>query len=828
MTFPILGGNTAVAGGYTIDNSLRFNDGDSPELSKTLGSPTNNKIYTFSMWLKRGVIDTSTTFIGHYDGSASNPFVTVQFQSSGTLRVEAYDNDTTSVMALNTGTSGQLFRDVSAWYHIVLAFDTTQSTASNRVKVYVNGNQVTSFGTETYPSQNKVLAFNKENTEAYYGVYKYGNSGSGGNFYDGYIAELFFIDGQQLSPTDFGEFDEDSGIWKPKEYEGTFGNNGYFLDFENSGSLGADSSGNGNNFTPTNLASTDQTTDTPTNNFCTLNSIYINGASSNIAPTYSEGNTITNSGGSGTSATRTSSTFEFSSGKWYWEVKVNDSPSAVDIGINNNTIGALCGIRQDGTYFTDNNNQGTLTSFTSGDIISFAFDMDNKKMYIAKNGTYMNSANPSTSTNGISFTTTDSMHCQFKSRQDDSLSANFGNPPFSITSGNSDGNGYGNFEYTPPSGYLALCTQNLATALSPTIDDGSAYFHTQLYTGNGSARTITNDANAGDFQPDWVWVKHRNHPTAHSHNLVDSSRGGTKTLYSSNNGYEETITQGITGFATDGFTVGTNVAVNSDTINYVAWQWRANGGTTSSNTDGTITSTVQANQTAGFSIVTWTGTGANATVGHGLGKTPKVVIVKNRSDSDNWTVYNNNLSDSKALFLQDTNAEIPTSSYNFWSLYWNETDPTSSVFSVGVDNSVNGSSDNIIAYCFAEIEGYSKYGTYTGNGTGSFGPFANGTFVYTGFKPAWVMIKRTDGANGWNIFDNKRNPFNIVEKQLFANSTAPEDSDASHHAERDYLSNGFKLKGNGNDINANGATYSYYAIAENPFVTSSGVPVTAR
>jgi len=237
------------------------------------------------------------------------------------------------------------------------------------------------------------------------------------------------------------------------------------------------------------------------------------------------------------------------------------------------------------------------------------------------------------------------------------------------------------------------------------------------------------------------------------------------------------------------------------------------------NVKGSTQCVVSPNTTAGFSVVTYTGTGSNATVGHGLGNPLKFLIIKDRSASEGWIINSQILTGTTNGTLHfNTDAEYSGSSTQFQG-----TNPTSSVFYIGTAGNTNTSGDNYVAYCFAEVEGYSKFGSYTGNGTGSFGPF-----VYTGFKPAWVMIKRTDGANGWNIFDSKRNPTNIVEKQLFANSSAAEDSDASHHAERDFLSNGFKLKGNGNDINANGANYIYMAFAENPLVTSTGKVATAR
>ena len=791
MTFPILGGNGAVAVGEA--SSLRFNDDDSASLTKTFGSDGNRKTFTWSGWVKKGNNGLNEILFASAD-TDNTPQTIFNFDSADRLSFF----DSTSSAEVNTN---NLFRDVSAWYHILLSVDTTQATASNRIRFYVNGNEV-SYNTTTYPSQNTDFSINDATYE-----HEIGGRPANNLYFDGYMAEVHFIDGQAKAPTDFGEFDEDSGIWKPKEYDGSYGTNGYKLNFSDSGSLGADSSGNGNNFTATNLASTDQTTDTPTNNFCTLNSIYINGASSNIAPTYSEGNTITNSGGSGTSATRTSSTFEFSSGKWYWEVKVNDSPSAVDIGINNNTIGALCGIRQDGTYFTDNNNQGTLTSFTSGDIISFAFDMDNKKMYIAKNGTYMNSANPSTSTNGISFTTTDSMHCQFKSRQDDSLSANFGNPPFSITSGNSDGNGYGNFEYTPPSGYLALCTQNLATALSPTIDDGSQYFNTVLYTGNGSSQSITGVG----FSPDFLWLKERS-STSHHQLFHDADGGVPKFMQSSSTIAEVQNSAVVSSFDSDGFSVGSSGGSNQSGETYVGWNWYT-GASYGSNTDGSITSTISANTTAGFSIVTHTGTGSGSTtVGHGLGKVPAMIIVKDRGQARSWNVYHQSIGNNSGVNLNGTGAQSGADSG-----WWNNTTPTSSVFTLGT---YANESSNYVSYCFAEIEGYSKFGSYTGNGS------TDGTFVYTGFRPAWILRKSSSNAELWSILDSTRSPINYAQDVLRANTSDAEGS--ATWSTIDILSNGFKMRATDASTNGSGNTYIYMCFASNPFVDSNGVPVTAR
>ena len=344
------------------------------------------------------------------------------------------------------------------------------------------------------------------------------------------------------------------------------------------------------------------------------------------------------------------------------------------------------------------------------------------------------------------------------------------------------------------------------------IDDPSAYFQTTLYTGNGSNLTVTNDGNS-DLKPDFVWTKCRSGASHHTN--VDSSRGAGKQIYP-NLAYQEETVSGVSAFLTDGFTVGSNGTANSNGATYVAWQWKANGGTTASNTDGSITSTVQANQDAGFSIVTYTGNGSASTIGHGLGVVPAMIIVKCRNaGSTNWTVYHKNSNatpQNYILELNNTNAAADNDRFN-------DTAPTSSVFSVNAGSStVNQNSNTYIAYCFASKQGYSKFGKYVGNGN------ADGSFVYTGFKPAFVMFKNSNAAFDWTIVDNKREGYNLINKRLTANTP---DAEATYNV-LDFVSNGFKLRDAYGIWNGSGNTLIYMAFAENPFVTSSGVPTTAR
>jgi hypothetical protein len=344
-----------------------------------------------------------------------------------------------------------------------------------------------------------------------------------------------------------------------------------------------------------------------------------------------------------------------------------------------------------------------------------------------------------------------------------------------------------------------------------TIDDPSAHFQTTLYTGNGGTLSVTNDGNS-DLHPDLVWTKRRD---STSHNtLVDSSRGTSKQIYANLTAAEETVS-GVTAFNTDGFTLGSNGTANANGGTFAGWQWKANGGTTASNTDGSITSTVQANQDAGFSIVTYTGTGATATAGHGLGVAPQIIIGKRRSASSNWWVGGSILTSTQTMYLNLTNA-IDTVAE---SIINNVT--TSTTFKLGTDTNRNAASGTHVAYCFAEKQGYSKFGGYIGNGN------ISGPFVYTGFKPAWIMFKDNTNASSWWILDNKRNPTNLVNKLLSANANSAEFT-STPYAACDFLSNGFKIRTTQAETNQNNSSYVYMAFAENPFVTSTGIPATAR
>ena len=346
------------------------------------------------------------------------------------------------------------------------------------------------------------------------------------------------------------------------------------------------------------------------------------------------------------------------------------------------------------------------------------------------------------------------------------------------------------------------------------IDKPSDYFNTVLYTGNGSTQSITGVG----FQPDWVWLKQRN--TTRSHWLFDIVRGATERLHSDDTNAEATESTTLTSFDSDGFTLGSGTGVNQSSGTYASWNWLADNTSGSSNTDGSITSTVSANTTSGFSIVSYTGNGiAGATIGHGLGTTPGMIITKTRNTTQPWRVYHKGVDASApedyGMILNDSSARDNDNTA------WNDTAPTSSVFSVGTSANTNGSGNTFIAYCFAEKKGFSKFGSYTGNGS------TDGTFVYTGFKPAWFLVKQSSASGQhWYLFDNKRDTFNAVTRQLYPSLSNAESNDTGSPI--DFTSNGVKIRNTSGHDNTSGATYIYMAFAENPLVGTNNIPATAR
>ena len=453
----ILGTNSIKDTGYDVANSVRFNKADAPALKRnSMGTATNRKKWTLSMWVKRSTTD--QRMLASFDGAKSY----FQFQSGGQLEINDVPGSTFNYRLVTNA----VYRDIAAWMHIVVAYDSTQGTDTNRIKLYVNGEQP-SLGTATYPSLNFEPEVNST------GSHKYGSYDDSTDFaFDGYFAEIVFIDGSQLDPTSFGEFDEDSGIWKPIDVSGlTFGNNGHYLDFEDSGNLGNDANG-GTDFDENNITATDQSTDTCTNNFATFNPL----GKANL--TYAEGNTkITNSSGAHNGSL---STLAVNKGKWYYEVKFIDGSQTrsmagickVTDNLDNEYVGDTANsygyFRANGNKYNNSVASSYGSTPSNNSIISVAFDADNGTLWFGLNGTWQNSATKSeieagtTTNSAFSSITMDDFFAFACSGEDATCQANFGSPSYAISSGNTDGNGYGNFEYAVPSSYYSLCTKNLA------------------------------------------------------------------------------------------------------------------------------------------------------------------------------------------------------------------------------------------------------------------------------------------------------------------------------------------------------------------------------
>ena len=777
--------------GYNLTRSLRTRASASSYLNRTPASTTNQKTLTYSVWFKRGTLGTNQTLIEAYTGSGGQ--YTIMYMTSGDV-IRILSAGTTELVTT------QVFRDPSAWYHVVLAIDTTQATAANRVKLYVNGSQVTAFTTATYPALNDNTYFNRTTAPTYIS-----ESTSTGNAFpfDGYMTEINFVDGLQLTPSSFGSTNTLTGVWQPARYTGTYGTNGFYLPFTDNSALttssnvglGKDFSGNGNYWVTNNISITagvtyDSMTDVPTltsataANFAVLNPL--TGSPNNASIV--DGNLDITTPITGFGATN--ATIGISTGKFYWEVTCQSTqtpnPQAQVIGIRSVSATNANYIGQDAYGYSyrsiDGNkyNSGTGTAYgaayTQGDVIGVAFDATAGTLTFYKNNV----------SQGVAFSSIPSS-VWFPAFSDVSDSwqtrgtFNFGQRPFS---------------YTPPTGFVALNCYNLPTS---TIVKGNTVMDATLYTGTLVSNAITN---AASFKPDLVWVKSRSAAT--DHKLTDSVRGVTKALISDTTGAETTDTQGLTAFGSAGFTVGTNTDYNNLAATYVAWQWQAGQGSSSSNTNGSITSTVSVNASAGFSVVTYTGTGANATVGHGLGVAPTFILIKQRSISGNWQVYHSATGNTQSSFLNST--ATPSTS----ALYWNSTSPTSSVFSLGSAGDTNSSGATYVAYCWTPISGFSSIGSYVGNGSN------DGVFVYTGFLPKWLLVKNTGQVNDWFVIDSAMNTYNVMGEYLFPNSSAVSNT----FSWIDFLSNGFKIRSTGTGNNNSGITQIYAAFASNPFKNS--------
>ena len=938
------------AADFKVERSLRFNDGDTPFLQRGVSSASNRKTFTYSVWCKR--TENSQTYSGNsanclfYQGDTSgNEFFYITFNGEDKIEIQQYDYPTNQGRKITS----QRFRDPSAWYHIVLRVDTTNSTANDRIRLYVNGEQVTDFATnDGTTSQNLDTWVNDTTFDQYIGKAGYNNL-----YMDGYLAEINMVDGSSLAPSSFGETNSATGQWVPIDTSAlTFGTNGFRLKFlDNSGTsattLGKDSSGNGNNYTPNNFSvstgiGNDSVTDTPTNNFCTLNSLDMSGNA--LEQANLQGGTA------GTTGWRhTRSTFELpSTGKWYWEYKLPDATAdgsnGYMIGIAYSNLSLTQDINSDSTglygrqvnskYNNSSSSPVTGSHFTTpnnNDILQFAYDADSQKLFTGVNNTWELSANPSTGANP-NWTSVASGGFP--------MVGSYGSSRYAAVNFGQQG-----FVYTPPTGYKALNSQNLP---DPTILFPNKYFETLLYTGNSTNNRAITGLN---FQPDFVWMKKRASSIA-QHSLVDSLHGTTDNGSGNGNvGDLDTASNrapaaqsagGFESFDANGFTLGkgSNDA-NADSAyqlnnasgqTYVAWNWNAGdtdsatytvkvvsdsgnkyrfndfgtsavtldlaeGGTYtfdgsdssmsshpfvigtaangseystgvtyqldgasvtysqytsgyssattrkliitvpasapqlyywcsvhsgmggaintnttlgSSNIDGTIQTTVKASPTSGFSIIRYTGTGSDGTLGHGLGVAPSIYIVKRRSSAKDWYIQVGNLAGIDLGRFLKLNANDGIS---FASDVFAATADTSTVLNTKSDSATNASGDTYVIYCFSSVEGFSKFGSYTGYlpATG------NGSFVYLGFRPAFLIVKKT-ASEFMLLTDSKRGAINPIDERLFPAYNFTE----SDEVVVDFVSNGFKARNGGGAsiISGSGSGYVFFAFAESPFKNS--------
>lgn len=776
-----------------VQNSLRFRSSASAYLSRTPNTTTSTTTSTWSGWVKRGQISTvaPTTFWAAGAGASNNAALGF---TSGDQLIFAQSNP-----ALTTyRTSSAVYRDPSAWYHIVFVLDTNNPTVQNRARIWVNGNEITSWATNTTILSGTTFYWNVNTA-----VHAIGSNytSTAFQYFDGYLTDVNFIDGQALTASSFGQIETTTGVWSPKQYAGSYGTNGFYLKFGNTSSLaalGTDSSGNGNTWTVNNVSLTagvtyDSMIDVPVNysdggngrgNYAVLNPLIYD----SLARTVSTGGNLGFTLGDVSNGRLIWSTLPMSSGKWYAEFTLNTVTNA----------GQFCGIIPEANTVTVRNtgntyvgaqaneygygrvtqtipsnaakyingtfsNNGTTLPVLN-DVIGLAYDADNNTFSVYLNNTLQTVTG---------FTPPSGTYYFSVSGAASAWVANFGQRPFQNTTA---------WATLQASGFKALNTNNLPT---PSIVNGANFMAATTYTGNAAARSLSNAVNNVSFQPDLVWIKSRT-PGATNHALFDSSRGVTKYLSSNTTTAETTLAQSLTALNADGFSLGTDTTlVNASANSYVAWQWRES-------------------ITAGLDIVTYTGNGANRTIAHNLGVAPAMVIVKryDAPNTGNWQVRHTSIAAANSIQLNATNGSVAAATV------WNSTAPTSSVFSIGTSTDVNATGGTYVAYCFAEIAGFSKFGSYTGNGS------ADGPFVFCGFRPRFVMVKRTDVAADWVIFDSSRNTSNLTTQILEPSQSLAEITGSG--SSLDLLSSGVKMRGAGLEVNVNNGTYIFMAFAEVP------------
>ena len=816
-----------------IGQSLRLSKSSDYKLDRQMITPTSvtGTICTASWWMKKSAHGTVQSFIQCRDNQASGNYNAYWSYDSGFAANDhhAFYNEVDSIN-VGTNTTVVPYRDPSSWYHVVIRYDSTQGTAANRIRIYKNGTlQNSTFTTTTYPSQNAVNTYWNNVGEH---LILFGNGEDSGDSFDGYIAEFNWVDGLSLAPESFGELK--NGVWIPVEYTGSYGLNGSRYTFSDSSDIGKDSSGVGNDLDRvSNLSAYDVVPDSPENNFTTLNPLMNYGESSRVV---TEGNLKFSDSTNNSSYARIGANLPFE-GKWYWEVLIGGTLSSYlftngtfDIEDNNNIVSgttnstelAGChGIRENGKYYDNGSLTASYASFSSGDILQVYFDADIGSLFMGRNNTAFNS--------GSAVATSlppQEIHCSVA--QNDSFSVyNFGQDSSfagnKTAQGNTDGNGIGDFFYTPPSGFLALCTSNLPEpTIGPNSDDGNStdFFDTVLYAGNDTDAHVIpasgDDPTSINFTPDWISVKTRSGNDNHSHFWINSSKGANNFIKpdaTQAEGTNDATLMKDIGNTENTFRTGAANLINGAGTNHVAWLWRNNGGTKQTLSAGSNASnnTNQVNQTAGISFnnfTTSTRDGSDVVFKHGLGVAPDWVMLKAMESNNYISVYSAAAGGTNLGTLgNDSNSgNVGDDAFYASNGYWGTIDDTNVTFQ---DNgNVGSSGEEVFAWCFAEKEGFSKFGVYKGNGN------ADGAFVFTGFRPAFVMIKSTTVAGQyWVIKDTRRDPVNPATRSLYWNVASAEGTGIL----LDILSNGFKPRTNGNNHNNSGGTYTYMAFAEMPF-----------
>ena len=802
-------------GSAVIERSLKFNRGDEAYLETTLGLG-NPYTWTLSIWVKKAVNGEHQAILASGDSSV---YTMVNFGNSDRLKFTNWPGSNAGVYITT-----RKFRDPTAWYHIVAIWDSNNSTAGDRMRLYVNGVRETAFDQSDNPNQSQGSVMNTNDaggSDWGEGKHRIGRFSNYTDYTGCYYAEVNFVDGQAYDPSYFGFTDPQTGIWMPKRYEGVYGSNGFRLDFSDNSStstLGIDKSPNGNDFTATNLSVSagvgdDSSLDTPSNNFCTLNPLKTN-PSARI--TFTEGN-LQHNGVSGNNHLRSTSTMAVGSGKWYVEFKFisgyETSNDTVQFGIctsgghrdsNNDSLYYENSINfktlrytMAGTFYVTSANSTSsttsgLTTFANGDVMGIALDMDNYKFYISKNGTFFSNgtgtqdpvtgANPLYSGSHLSSRRHQGWFFSISGYSAQVVTADFGQQ---------------GFDYTPPTGFKSVCSKNMEPELSPAIIDPEKHFKCIVYSGTGS----TNQIDTIGFKPDLVWVKRKDDSSYHI--LTDSINGaGNYFVSNTADGLSSGGAQLINQFRDNGFQVGTENAVNNSSGTYSAWCWKA-GGAKVANTDGSINSQVSANTEAGFSIVQYTGTGASGTVGHGLGRSPRIIFFRNHNgEGHDWNVYYNTPQGYGAgvRYLQLNTNIIGTYATN---KYDGTAQSTTLTVNTAADN--NQSGQTITAYCWAQIPGYSRIGIYRGNGND------DGEFVHTGFRPRWVWVKNLDATQNWQVWDAARETENEMDQVYEFNSQ--NNSGSSSNTAIDFLSNGFKHRTSFQRSNST-ADFLFMAIAE--------------